>query len=347
MITLALFNNKGGVGKTTLAYHLAHMMARKGLSILAIDLDPQSNLTAAFVDEEKLEALWRERDPLPRDLLSPVIEPLFNFAIIPEGAGTIADAVQPLQEHTGDVKFFEPIRIADRLYLMPGDLGLSGFEDNLSASWPRGFMGDVGALRVTSAFHRIIQQSAAHVQADVAIIDVGPNLGAINRAALLAADTVLIPLAADLFSLRGLSNLGPRLREWRDQWQKRVLPDAPGQIDLPRGVMDPIGYVVMQPAMRLNRPVRAYERWLRRIPIVYSYAVLAEGRTSPGDHSHEIATLRNYQSLMPLAHDARKPMFDLRPSDGALGATADFVRRCYEDFEALALDVAARLQLQP
>lgn len=347
MITLALFNNKGGVGKTTLAYHLAHMMARKGLSVLAIDLDPQSNLTAAFMDEETLEALWRERDPLSRDLFAPTYQPLFDFPGVPDGAGTVADAVRPLQEQTGDISYFDPIGIADRLHLMPGDLGLSGFEDKLSASWPLGFTGDIGALRVTSAFHRIIQESAACVEADIAIIDVGPNLGAINRAALLAADTVLIPLAADLFSLRGLSNLGPRLREWRDQWQKRVLPDAPSEIGLPRGGMEPIGYVVMQPAMRLNRPVRAYERWLQRIPLVYSYALLGEGRTSRDDRSHEIATLRNYQSLMPLAHDARKPMFDLRPSDGALGATADFVRRCYEDFEALALDVAARLGLSP
>ena len=347
MITLALFNNKGGVGKTTLAYHLAHMMSRMGFSILTIDLDPQSNLTAAFMDEEKLEALWQERDPLPRDLLSPVHDPLFPFSILPENSGTVADAVRPLKEQTGDIEYFEPIRIGDRLFLLPGDLDLSGFEDKLSASWPLGFTGDIGALRVTSAFHRIIQNTAVMIDADITIIDVGPNLGAINRAALLAADTVLIPLAAELFSLRGLSNLGPRLREWRDDWQKLVLPRAPGQIELPEGTMKPIGYVVMQPAMRLNRPVRAYERWLQRIPVVYSYAVLDQGRTSPDDRSHEIATLRNYQSLMPLAHDARKPMFDLRPSDGALGATADFVYRCYEDFEALARDVASRLGLEP
>lgn len=345
MITLALFNNKGGVGKTTLAYHLAHMMARTGLNILAIDLDPQSNLTAAFMDEEKLEALWQERDPLPRDLLSPVTEPLFDFRVLPENAGTVADSVRPLQEQTGDIEHFEPIMVADRLCLVPGDLGLSGFEDKLSATWPLSFTGDIGALRVTSAFYRIIQAAANKVSADIAIIDVGPNLGAINRAALLAADAVLIPLAAELFSLRGLSNLGPRLREWREHWQKRILPVAPKGIELPKGIMAPVGYVVMQPAMRLNRPVRAYERWLQRIPVVYSYAVLDQGRTSPRDRSHEIATLRNYQSLMPLAHDARKPMFDLRPSDGALGATADFVRRCYEDFETLSYEVTSRLEL--
>lgn len=343
MITLALFNNKGGVGKTTLAYHLAHMISRLGYTVMAIDLDPQSNLTAAFLDEERLEALWRERDPLPRDLLAPVYEPLFDYEIIPGTSGTVADAVRPLQEQTGDINYFDPIQITSSLFLVPGDLGLSGFEDKLSASWPLGFTGDIGALRVTSAFHRTIQAAADRVRAEIVIVDVGPNLGAINRAALLAADSVLVPLAAELFSLRGLSNLGPRLREWREQWQKRVLPDAPTDIELPKGVMEPIGYVVMQPAMRLNRPVRAYERWLQRIPVVYSYSVLGQGRTSPDDRSHEIATLRNYQSLMPLAHDARRPMFDLRPSDGALGATGDFVRRCHEDFEVLAADVISRL----
>lgn len=243
------------------------------------------------------------------------------------------------------LSFFRPLRITDSLHLVPGDLALSGFEDKLSTNWGQGFTGDPGALRVTSAFHRIVQSAGGRVSADIVIIDVGPNLGALNRAALLAADRVLMPLAAELFSLCGLSNLGPVLRQWRGDWQDLVLPRAKGSIakELPLGVMAPIGYVVMQPAMRLNRPVRAYERWLRRIPVVYSEAVLDKQQALVPDRPHEIATLRNYQSLMPLAHDARKPMFDLRPSDGAIGGTADFVWRCYEDFHELALEVAERL----
>ena len=49
MKTVTLFNNKGGVGKTTLAYHLAWMFREIGLNVLAVDLDPQSNLTTAFL----------------------------------------------------------------------------------------------------------------------------------------------------------------------------------------------------------------------------------------------------------------------------------------------------------
>jgi cellulose biosynthesis protein BcsQ len=54
---IAFFNNKGGVGKTSLVYHIACMFADRGLRVLAADLDPQANLSAAFLDEERLEAL--------------------------------------------------------------------------------------------------------------------------------------------------------------------------------------------------------------------------------------------------------------------------------------------------
>jgi chromosome partitioning protein len=40
--------------------------------------------------------------------------------------------------------------------------------------------------------------------------------------------------------------------------------------------------------------------------------------------------------LMPLAQDARKPMFFLKPADGAIGGHVAAVRDCYDDFEALA-----------
>ena len=105
-----------------------------------------------------------------------------------------------------------PFATGESLWLIAGDLGLSRFEDKLSDSWSRGFGKDPAALRATSAFYRIMQAAGEKVGAVVALIDVGPNLGAINRAALLAADYLVIPLAADLFSLQGLKNLGPTVR---------------------------------------------------------------------------------------------------------------------------------------
>ncbi|MFC4106137.1 ParA family protein [Micromonospora zhanjiangensis] len=340
MISLALFNNKGGVGKTTLTYHLAHMLQRLGHSVLAVDLDPQSNLTAAFLDEDALGELWDEAatpawgGPHQRRLWSP----------LEQGIGTVVTAIRPIMEGVGDIESVRPVTITQDLALMPGDLELSAFEDRLSDAWPRGFTGkDQAAIRVTTAFHRIVQRAAAEVEAEIVLIDVGPNLGAINRAALLAADAVLMPLAADLFSLRGLKNLGPTLRDWRTTWREVVLPKVPSNIAAPAGTMMPLGYVIMQPTMRLDRPVRAYQRWLDRIPSVFATAVLGEPDATDIGRGYEIATLRNYQSLMPLAHDARKPMFDLRSGDGALGSTQTLVQRCHQDFRSLSEELLRRL----
>jgi chromosome partitioning protein len=343
LTSVALFNNKGGVGKTTLTYHLAHMMQRLGHRVLAVDLDPQSNLTAAFLDEDDLQVLWQE--PQSPAWYEPQSK-LVNFSRYFAGShpGTMATAIQPIMEGIGDIELFDPVRILEGLWLVPGDLELSAFEDRLSAAWPRGFTGsDLAAIRTTTAFYRIIAHAIAQTEAEITLIDVGPNLGAINRAALLAADTVLMPLAADLFSLRGLRNLGPTLREWRSSWQDLVLPKIPDGIPAPSGTMKPLGYVIMQSTMRLDRPVKAYRRWLDRIPSVFADAVLGLDDFDPTDRSYEIATIRNYQSLMPLAHDARKPMFDLRSADGALGSTQAYVQKCYQDFENLSLTLLERI----
>jgi cellulose biosynthesis protein BcsQ len=319
---VALFNNKGGVGKTTSAYHLAHMSARLGLPTLAVDLDPQANLSSAFFDEERLEDLWEIDQPT-----------------------TVTDGVNPMLRGLGDIVVPPAQEVAEGLHVLPGDLGLSSFEDNLSGMWPRGYDGDEAALRTTTAFHRIVQGCAADVGAEIAFVDVGPNLGAINRAALLTADHILIPLAADLFSLQGLRNVGPVIRAWRTSWQENVLPKFAGlDLDAPKGSMEPMGYVVLQHAVRLDRPVKAFDRWLTRIPEEFARAVLGEEHVADSATAdpHCLATLRNYRSLMPLAQDARKPMFDLRAADGALGSTARLVQTCHREFHDLAFAVLNR-----
>ncbi|MFI9588303.1 ParA family protein [Streptomyces sp. NPDC052236] len=228
--SIALFNNKGGVGKTTLAYHLAHMISRLGRNVLAVDLDPQANLTSVCLDESEIEALWDNSSEL---IAQEAVEATLPGVGRVRDDRTVADAVRPILEGTGDVALVEPVSLKPGLWLLPGSLDLSRFEDKLSNEWFKSFAGDIAAIRTTTAFHRMVEHAAACVDADIVLIDVGPNLGAINRSALIAADSVLMPLAADLFSLKGLSNLGPTLREWRHNWRQVVLPQVPPGISAP------------------------------------------------------------------------------------------------------------------
>ena len=327
MTTVAFFNNKGGVGKTSLVYHLAWMYADLGVTVVTADLDPQANLTSMFLDEYEMEDLLTP-DP-PRD--------------------TVHGALVPLLRGTGDIAAPSTQAPAPALALVPGDLALSQAEDQFSSQWPLCLDKDERAFRVITALGRALKRAEAEAEADLVLVDVGPNLGAINRAALIAADAVVVPLAPDLFSLQGLRNLGPTLRQWRTEWKRRrgYASEIPGLagLDMPAGRMRPIGYVVLQHAVRLDRPVRAYARWMDAIPGEYRQSVLNKSPSkerSPDDDKHCLATLKHYRSLMPYAQEARKPMFKLTSADGAIGGHINAVQDCYWDFRRLACAVAKR-----
>ena len=167
---LTFFNSKGGVGKTSLVYNLAWMYADLGHNVLAADLDPQANLTSMFLEDEDLETIWDiEADATP-------------------AASTIFQCVRLLMQ-VGDLRSPELQRITPRLSLIPGDLALAGFEDTLSAEWPNalGSSDLYRPFRILTGFSTILQDGAEQMDASVILADVGPNLGAINRSALIAS----------------------------------------------------------------------------------------------------------------------------------------------------------------
>lgn len=327
---LTFFHNKGGVGKTSLVYHLAWMLSQTGHRVLACDLDPQANLTAAFLDEERLERLW-EGD-------------------VGEAGRTIFQCVEPLLR-VGDLLRPSLQEISPTLHLIPGDLALSGFEDALSGEWPNalGSSNLYRPFRILSSFWTVMQTGAEETDATVVLTDVGPNLGAINRSALIATDHVVVPLGADLFSLQGLRNLGPTLRRWRTEWGKRLdnwpSPDFP----LPASNMQLLGYIVQQHGVRLKRPVKAYDKWVNRMPEEYARSLRGDDKgpfpASPPEDWHRLATVKHYRSLVPMGQESRKPIFDLTPADGAIGSHAAAVQDARRDFKHLAELIVERAGL--
>jgi cellulose biosynthesis protein BcsQ len=202
-------------------------------------------------------------------------------------------------------------------------------------------------FRVLSAFWQVSQMAARQQNAELILADVGPNLGAINRSALIGSDHVVIPLAADLFSLQGLRNLGPTLRAWRADWRKRVDNWRDPSFELPAGAMQPAGYIVQQHMERLSRPVKAYNRWAARIPSIYRESVLGVPAEDvmPEDDGYCLARLKHYRSLVPMAQEVRKPIFQLTSADGAIGSHSNAVSESRTHFRALAKTILARVGL--
>jgi cellulose biosynthesis protein BcsQ len=331
---LTFFNNKGGVGKTSLIYHLSWMFGHLGKKVLIADIDPQANLTAAFLPEDEIDKIWNAD----------------------QNGNTIYQCVKPLAG-VGDLIRANLQIISDNLYLIPGDVALSSFEDQLSTEWPKSMDNNnlYRPLRVLSAFWQILQIAAMEIDAEIVLVDIGPNLGAINRSVLIATDYVVIPMGTDLFSLQGLKNLGPTLLNWKDSWarrldnwsQSREKKESP-KLHLPEGKMLSIGYVCQQYGVRLNRPVRAYDKWARKIPMVYRKAILNEEAVSEIRQENDpycIAIIKHYRSLVPIAQEHRKPIFDLTPADGAIGSHANAVLAAREDFKSLSLKIADKIGL--
>jgi cellulose biosynthesis protein BcsQ len=329
MKSIAFFNNKSGVGKTTLVYHLAWMFAELGLSVVVADLDPQANLTSMFLEDEELESIWSDQTI----------------------ARTVAGSLTALMEVTDDAddSYLSPIN--DSIGLLVGDLALSRLENELSIQWPLCLDGKTRAFRVITSLWRLLAKAGKQRKADVVLIDVAPSLGALNRAALIAASDVVIPLVPDLYSIQGLKTLGPALQDWRQEWGERLKRNPVPTLSMPEGKMTPVGYVVLQHAVRLDRPVKAYQRWLDRVPSVYRRSVLAETpskgsiEATPDNDPNCLAQLKHYRSLMPLAQEARKPMFLLTPADGALGGHFQAAQACRKEFRALASDLAGRCSI--
>ena len=333
---LTFFNTKAGVGKTSLVFHLTWMLSEMGKRVVAIDLDPQAHLTSAFLPEETLEALW--------DPVSPSIE-----------GGTIFRCLRPLLTTTGGrIQPPQTQTITPRLHLVPGDLALAEFEAPLSVAWATAINADTAPAHLNdrpfsllTAIWQVAQMAGRQHGADLILADVGPNLGAINRSALIGCDHVVIPLAADLLSLQGVRSLGPALAGWRTDWSQRTrhCGTQPG-FDVPAGAMKPEGYILMQHTERLVRTVNAQKKWGSRIPATYRSSVLGQPNANDDTNASDgdcLARMKHYRSLMPMAQEVRKPIFHLNSADGAIGSHAQAVRDAWSDFKALAVAIEQRI----
>jgi cellulose biosynthesis protein BcsQ len=236
---IAFFNNKGGVGKTSLVYHVSSMLADLDYRVVAADMDPQGNLSAAFLSEGKIEVLAAQ-----------------------EKFYTIRNSIDPVLHGTGALRPTELISVSDNLSLLPADIYLADVEDALSNAWLKCLDRNEHAIRVTGSISLAIHDAVRAHNADVVLMDMGPNIGSLNRAVLLAATSVVIPVAADLYSIQGLRVIGHKLREWSSDWRERLEKLSQNECQLETAKMTPIGYVVTHQSTNGSRG------YLKRIAIL-------------------------------------------------------------------------------
>lgn len=207
--TMSLFNNKGGVGKTTLSANIAHDFALRGDRVLYVDCDPQCNATQLMLTEEQTNALYAShRDP-EESLRSSLANTVYGIFIpLREGEPTIDANIHTVRSERFKVD------------VLAGHPSLSQIEDVMSSAW-QSAMG-----RETAAFRRIhwAGQLASMLEKqdryDIIFFDVGPSLGPFNRTVLLGCDAFVTPTATDLFSFHAFGNLARWFEGWVTEYSE-------------------------------------------------------------------------------------------------------------------------------
>lgn len=217
MKLISVFNNKGGVGKTTLTYHLASALAEMDKKVLILDLDPQCNLTIYGVNSESLHDIWEQEDRFIDDFnatRNKFTEP--EFKLFNSNPRTIHYILKPTEDGTSDLEHLPPpIRVAQNLDLIPGRLTLHMYENKIAERWSGLYRGEPLSIRTITQIRAIACRYANERKYDFIIVDTSPSLGALNKVIISTVDGFLVPCLPDMFSLYGIRNIGKSLLEWK------------------------------------------------------------------------------------------------------------------------------------
>lgn len=220
MKIISIFNNKGGVGKTNLTFHLAHALAAMGHKTLLIDLDPQCNLSVYCMTSENLHNIWSAEDSFVDDYRA-AIEKDGNTigGSIFEKPRSIHFLLKPVEDGAGEIPTLPPpYSAADNLDLIPGRLSLHKYEYKISERWSSIYQGDPHGISTVTQIRTLCKKYSEKHNYEFIIIDTSPNLGPLNKVIISTVDGFLIPCLPDMFSLYGIRNIGNAIGQWKREF---------------------------------------------------------------------------------------------------------------------------------
>ena len=316
MKSIAMFNNKGGVGKTTLGCNLASFLSiRFEKKVLVVDCDPQCNATQLMMGEDYITSLYWEDSK--------------------NNITTIKSILQPIEDGDSEInKDIKPIPNSQNRFsvdIIPGHPELAIIEDKLGSAWQDSLAGDVGGIRKTNWNTDLCKTLSSKY--DFIIFDLGPSLGSVNRSVLTGCDFFLTPMGTDIFSILGVKNIAEWLKNWTDLYSNslRVCQSrAPKRLEsyvinkelpIKKGY---IGYTIQQYITKskegIRRPTKAYEDILIKVPEVIEKSIGDYRNPTLKFSNLNLGDVPHLYSLVPLAQSVSSPIINLNTNDGLIGS---------------------------
>jgi chromosome partitioning protein len=317
---ISIFNHKGGVSKTTTAFNLGWMLARKGKKVLLVDADSQCNLTLYAIGQDEYERHFEQGN---LENIKDALEPAFK------AKPKLIDAVKCIE-----------VRKNTNLFLLPGHLDLTEYEVALGVSFQ--LSNALGTLKnLPGAFSYLIEKTAKHYGAEYVLIDLNPSLSAINQDLFVSSDYFLVPTSPDLFSFMAVKSLARILPNW-EKWAKTARPIfADAEYPLPSNTPKFLGYTINDFNLSAGRPSHSFKVIMDKISgcivnelvpnlakegmlvgkdkYINAAALNNKLRSQREIDTYCIGEISNFNKLIALSNKLAIPIYELDPHRSNLG----------------------------
>ena len=330
MKIVSLFNNKGGVGKTTLAFHLSWILSEMGKKVLMIDLDPQCNLTICGIHESNLENIWKEEDAFIDDYEKALREKSEQeLKEINRKPRSIHYLLKPTEDGLDDLKDDElppAIELNGNLGLIPGRLTINWYENVISERWSQAYQGVPLSIRTITRIRAIAEAYAQRDGYDFVLIDTSPSLGALNKVIISTVDGFIVPCLPDMFSMYGIRNIGSSLKQWKQEFDTiyKLISNSKRE-RFPNEFVQFLGYTIYN-AKKYQKHLnewdlaQAHYNYAQKIPSVIEKYVVEEVRKHlSSDMVHNpignTAVMHSHNTLPNMSQKYKKPIWEVPNCD--------------------------------
>ena len=311
MISIALFNNKGGVGKTTCTYAIGAALAKRKQRVLLVDGDSQCNLTGYFYG-------LKNEDRYENFLQNEKYHSIYSLTAKTFGKNIKSNGNKIYK------KKFKSEKGEFHINLLLGDLRLGEYEYDLALA----IQTKTPALKnLPTVFYKNIIQRYQD-KYDYILFDMSPNYGVINLCLLMSCQYFIMPIFPDYFCYQTVSNMGNILTKWNEIISDfRNINKTDNDIDkLPMNLRPKfLGTITQNFRIYKQEPAKNFQKWQTNInqEIKENMISLLNDKNMvisqkefeqifSKSRIYNIENIRDYNTLGPIAQSEGIPVSEIK-----------------------------------